>query len=277
MKTFTEMPPFVISFIQKQHMFWVATAPLSADGHVNLSPKGLSGTFHIKDENTVWYEDMTGSGVETIAHLRENGRMTIMFCAFEGPPQIVRLHGRGKVYEYDSSEYNKLIPLNERQPGSRSVIMLHIHRVGTSCGFSVPFYTFKGDRMRLHQYCAKSERADLAAADASQPSLNGLATSFPDEIADNGVRRYWAVLNKTSIDGLPGIQDAHKSKTLFDRDIANKEWKQESLSRAAHQQHSQHQTLGVTTWVDPKLLVVFVLGALTTGLWRNIIVSLFQK
>lgn len=92
---FETIPENLIAWIQTQHIFWVATAPLSPTGHVNVSPKGISGTFHVVDERTVWYEDVTGSGVETISHLRENGRVTIMFNAFDGPPRIVRLWGTG--------------------------------------------------------------------------------------------------------------------------------------------------------------------------------------
>lgn len=127
--------------------------------------------------------------------------------------------------------------------------------------------------MRLHQYCAKAERADLTAAATSQSNSEEHATSFPAEISDKGIRHYWAVINKTSIDGLPGIQDAYKSKTLFDRDIAHKEWKQEKPLYHPDDLQLQAKTPGISSWVDPRLLLAFLLGALTTGLWSNFIVG----
>jgi len=119
---YDEIPQNHFEWIKKQKMFWVATAPLDAQGHVNVSPKGIADCFHVLNSKQVWYEDLTGSGVETISHVKENGRITIMFSAFEGPPRILRLFGVGTVHEYGSPEYNKFIPPTSRKPGSRSVI-----------------------------------------------------------------------------------------------------------------------------------------------------------
>ncbi|KAK0186846.1 hypothetical protein F5146DRAFT_1113709 [Armillaria mellea] len=195
-KFYDEIPGYVMAMIKKQHMFWVATAPLSADGHVNVSSKGVEGTFHIIDSHTVWYEDLSGSGVETISHLRENGRITILFNAFEGPPSIVRLFGRGKFYEFGTPEYNALIPPETRHPGSRAVIMIDVHKVGTSCGYAVPFYEFKSHRTRLLEFAAKRELVDIEA-----------------ERADSA--GYWVEQNTQSIDGLPGMTFGHHSTDKF--------------------------------------------------------------
>ncbi|KAF9531429.1 hypothetical protein CPB83DRAFT_786776, partial [Crepidotus variabilis] len=211
---FDEIPKDIMAWVQQQKMFWVATAPLAEDGHINLSPKGFEGTFHIVDPTTVWYEDMSGSGVETISHIRENGRLVIMFCAFEGPPQIIRFWGKGEVHEFDTPGYNALIPLAKRQPGSRSVIMLHITKVSTSCGFSIPFYTFRSHRMKLHKMAAFKESKDIEAEAAS--CYQAKARGYPDR-PTAGLKGYWEKNNVKSIDGLPGLQDAYKSTTMFDR------------------------------------------------------------
>ncbi|KAF8994254.1 hypothetical protein BDZ89DRAFT_1150154 [Hymenopellis radicata] len=196
------MPPHIMEFIRKQHMFWVATAPLSADGHINLSSKGLEGTFHVIDNKTVWYEDMTGSGVETISHVRENGRITVLFNAFEGPPNIVRLFGKGTIYEFGTSEYNSFISASTRRPGSRAVIMIHVHKVGSSCGYSVPMYTYVGQRTKLDQYAARCEHIDLRVESQS-------------EYPEGGLRHYWNGHNAKGIDGLPGLRDALTTKDRF--------------------------------------------------------------
>ncbi|KAF5311917.1 hypothetical protein D9619_003618 [Psilocybe cf. subviscida] len=215
-KFFDEIPPHIVSWIQRQKMFWVATAPMTADGHVNVSPKGYAGTFHIVDSKKVWYEDMSGSGVETIAHIRENGRMTIMFCAFEGAPQIVRLFGTGTVYEVDTPEYNAMIPVEKRIEGSRSVIMLDIYKVSSSCGYGVPYYTYKAPRKTLRSFLGKMEGEDLKAA---------ASTGTPhDEMTwpEKGIRALWKTSNLTSLDGLPGLQSALGSAPVFvDREGAS--------------------------------------------------------
>jgi Pyridoxamine 5'-phosphate oxidase len=165
------------AFIARQHVFFVATAP-SDGGHVNVSPKGLD-TFAVLDQNTVAYLDLTGSGVETIAHLRENGRMTIMFCAFDGKPNIARLYGRGKVLPIGEPEADALLSRFRAYPGARSVIHVQIDRVSTSCGYGVPLLGYEGERDQLLQW---AERRG------------------PD-----GLVEYREEKNAASIDGLPGL------------------------------------------------------------------------
>jgi len=189
-------------------MFWVASAPLIADGHVNVSPKGFEGTFHIVNSRQVWYEDMSGSGIETISHLKENRRITVLFHAFEGPPRIARLFGTGTVYEFGNPEYEKYLPLDVRQPGSRAIIMIDIHKVGTSCSFSIPFYTYKAPRMLLHRRAANKESMDIHA-EAKCPEAQEPPRPY------GGMKGYWKNKNARSIDGLPGLAVAHASLTKF--------------------------------------------------------------
>jgi pyridoxamine 5'-phosphate oxidase-like protein len=165
-------------FIAAQHVFFVATAPSGAGGHVNLSPKGLD-TLAVLDPNTVAYLDLTGSGVETIAHLRDNGRITIMFCAFDGKPLIVRLYGRGEALPIGEPEGDALLRHFGSYPGARSVIRVRLDRISTSCGYGVPLLQYEGERDQLRKW---AERRG------------------PD-----GLVEYRAEKNATSIDGLPGL------------------------------------------------------------------------
>jgi len=167
------------AFIEAQHLFFVATAPSGPDGHVNLSPKGHADTFAVLDDLRVAYLDLTGSGAETIAHLRDNGRITLMFCAFDGPPDIVRLYGRGRVVQPDDAEFSSLAPRFAQRPGTRSIVVVDVDRVSTSCGFAVPLYDYVGDRDLLQKW---SERKDA------------------DELAE-----YHRTRNVASIDGLPAL------------------------------------------------------------------------
>src|SRR3954471_2964868 len=128
--------PPVAAWIGEQHMFFVATAALDGDGHVNLSPKGLD-TLRVLDESTVAYLDLTGSGAETVAHVRENGRITLMWCAFEGAPRIVRVHGRGEIVALDDPRVSGLFAAI---PGARAVVVVHAERVADSCGYAVPHH-----------------------------------------------------------------------------------------------------------------------------------------
>jgi hypothetical protein len=138
-------------FIADQHMFFVASAPLSADGHVNLSPKGQD-CLRVLGPNSVAYLDLTGSGNETSAHLRENGRITLMFCAFAGPPKILRLFGRGEAVLPGSRQWEELFPLFEPLPGARQIILVEVSQVQTSCGFAVPNYKYVGQRDTLNRW-----------------------------------------------------------------------------------------------------------------------------
>jgi len=136
-------------WISRQHVFFVATAPLANDGHVNCSPKGLPGSFAILNEHEVAYQDLTGSGAETIAHLRENGRIVIMFCAFEGRPRIVRLHGAGSVIDPSKSDFADLQQYFDHYAGVRSIIKIAVERVSDSCGYGVPKMEFAEERPNL--------------------------------------------------------------------------------------------------------------------------------
>ena len=143
------------TWIHKQHVFFVATAPLSGEGHVNLSPKGYDA-LRIIDEKTICYMDMAGSGNETSAHVAENGRITFMFCGFSGGPRILRLYGKGEVILPDNPKWKQYISHYDNQlPGTRQIIVNHVDRVQTSCGYGVPFMEFKEDRNTLCNFFEK--------------------------------------------------------------------------------------------------------------------------
>ena len=163
-------------FIGRQHVFFVGTAPDSAAGHLNVSPKGLD-TFRILGPNSVAYLDLIGSGIETVAHLRENGRITILFCAFEGRPLILRLHGRGRVVEPGEPAWEGLIAEFPEYPGVRSVIVVDVERIADSCGFAVPMYEYRGERSQLTDYAAKRGRRGMETYKAreNRASIDGIA------------------------------------------------------------------------------------------------------
>jgi hypothetical protein len=163
-------------FIAAQHMYFVATAPLTETGHINLSPKGTD-TFRVLSSNRVAYLDMTGSGNETSAHLTENGRITIMFCAFDGAPNILRLYGQGHTILPDSPEWAEFAVHFTLAVGYRQIIVADIDRVQTSCGYGVPFYDYVGERDQMARWAeAKGE---------------------------DGLEKYRQQNNLCSIDGLP--------------------------------------------------------------------------
>jgi len=170
---FETIPPSLIKWILDQKVFWVATAPLSPSGHVNISPKG-GQYFGVIDEKTFWYMDLTGSGIETISHLHEpgNGRVTVMFNAFEGPPRILRLWGIGRVLESGNPDFETFVAKHNVKtiPGTRSIILVDIHQVGTSCGFSVPFFDFKEFRPVLNDFMRK--KAERYAAGNEEESMD---------------------------------------------------------------------------------------------------------
>jgi hypothetical protein len=178
-KTYDAIDDKVSKFIQAQQMFFVATAPLADDGNINLSPKGLD-SLRILDEQTIAYADMAGSGIETVAHLRENGRIVIMFCAFDGPPKIVRLHGRGEVIDPNHSDFSDLSRSFPVYTGLRCLIRVRCDRISDSCGFGVPLFDYRGQRSQLVDWAAQKSIEDL--------------------------REYQHRMNRTSIDGLPGIE-----------------------------------------------------------------------
>jgi hypothetical protein len=166
-------------FVLSQPVFFVATAP--AEGHVNVSPKGVRGSFALLGERRVAYLDYTGSGIETIAHLRENGRITLMFCAFNGPPKIVRLHGRGEAVLPADARFADLLGVFDAIPthGLRSIIVVDVDRVSDSCGYAVPFLDYAGERTLLADSQGRKSVEDLV--------------------------EYRRLKNATSIDGLPGL------------------------------------------------------------------------
>ncbi|EMF15636.1 uncharacterized protein SEPMUDRAFT_147462 [Sphaerulina musiva SO2202] len=183
------IPENIYSWILQQKMFFVATAPLSKTGHVNVSPKG--GQYYgLVDDKTFWYMDLSGSGVETISHLRENARITVMFQAFEGSPRIVRLWGTGRILERESPEFNAFVALHSVKtiPATRSIIIVDVHQVGSSCGYSVPTYEFKGFRQTLNQVFEKRKE------------------KFDSGKKEESMDRYWAYKSAWSMDGLPGMQ-----------------------------------------------------------------------
>jgi hypothetical protein len=155
------------TFIEEQPLFFTATAPLAGDGTVNLSPKGLKGSFTVFDERTVAYLDFAGSGAETIAHLRENGRITLMWCAFQGPPNIVRVHGRGEPVFRDDPRFPELVArfpdIDPGLHGLRAVIVVHAETIRDSCGYAVPFMAYEEDRDLHGKRFAREDDASLDA------------------------------------------------------------------------------------------------------------------
>jgi hypothetical protein len=176
-------------WIGRQPLFFVGTAPLADDGHVNVSPKGPGGTLRVLDDHTVAYLDVIGSGAETIAHLRENGRMVVMFCAFEGPPKILRLHGRGEVVAPEDPRFAELLErcgFDELGPpeARRSVVIVHVSRIADSCGYGVPLMSYEGERPHHDAWAQKR-----------------LRTGGEDALLD-----YQRQKNAQSLDGLPAVE-----------------------------------------------------------------------
>ena len=169
------------AFIEAQHLFFVATAPLSGDGHINLSPKGLD-SFRVLDPNRVAYLDMTGSGNETSAHLLQNGRITFMFCAFEGAARILRLYGRGETILPGSSGWDALAPHFTIYTGARQIILAHIDQAQTSCGYAVPLYDFKAQRETLTKYWEQRD----AHAYQQEHNLRSL-DDLPTDLGKDGI------------------------------------------------------------------------------------------
>lgn len=176
-REYDEIDPRLAAFLLRQPVFFVGTAPLSADGHVNVSPKGLAGTFAVLDAHRVAYVDLTGSGIETVAHLRENGRIVLMFNAFSGPPRIVRLHGRGTPHLEGTDSFTALRPHFPDLPGVRAIVDVAVTRIADSCGYGVPEMRLVGDRTRLtYGLATREEQGTLASyqRDKNRRSLDGL-------------------------------------------------------------------------------------------------------
>jgi hypothetical protein len=184
-KTYERLDGRLQDFIQAQHLFFTATAPLAETGTVNLSPKGLSGSFAVIDDLTVAYLDFAGSNAETIAHLRENGRITLMWCAVQGPPSILRIHGRGEPIFRDDPRWPELIAhfpdIELGAHGVRAIIVVRADLIRDTCGYAVPLMTFEDDR-------------DLHARRFAREDDSSLNTYFAS-------KEHVAL----SIDGLPGL------------------------------------------------------------------------
>lgn len=185
-RTYDEIDDGLRDFLAAQAMFFTGTAPLEG-GHVNVSPKGLAGTFAVLGPTTVAYLDLTGSGVETIAHLRENGRITLMFCAFEGPPRIVRLQGEGEVVTAADPRCADLLGHFEQHAGVRSVIVVEVDRIADSCGYGVPLMTLVGDRAQLTDWAKRKGPEGVVEyqLDRNATSIDGLAGIGPSDVAEN--------------------------------------------------------------------------------------------
>ncbi len=176
---YASLSPELAQWWREQPIFFVATAPAGGDGHVNLSPKGYD-TLRVLSPQRVAYLDLTGSGVETIAHLRENGRITLMACAFSGNPRIARIYGRGSVHGAGTPGFDALAGEFPELPGRRSIIDIAVERVTTSCGYAVPRMDLVEDRPRLVEWARAK--------------------------GDDGISQYWEARNAESIDGLPGLE-----------------------------------------------------------------------
>jgi Pyridoxamine 5'-phosphate oxidase len=168
------------AWIARQRMFFVATAPTGDGGHVNVSPKGPIETLRVLDERTIAYLDLVGSGAETIAHLRDNGRIVVMLCSFDGPPRIVRLHGRGEILPASAIDFPGATALPEQH---RTVIRIDVERIADSCGFGVPLMSYEGERPQSRAWAETK-----------------LAKEGPAALED-----YVAQKNAVSIDGLPAL------------------------------------------------------------------------
>lgn len=190
-KVFEAIDEHQREWIAQQHLFFVGTAPRSDEGRVNVSPKGPIGTLRVLDEHTVAYLDYIGSGAETVAHLRENGRIVVMLCAFEGPPRILRLHGRGEAIPADDPRFEELMERarfeepHEVGEARRAVIVVEVERIADACGYGVPLMAYEGEREHMQAWAEKRMR-------------NGGAAEFD---------RYLAEKNAVSLDGLPAFDE----------------------------------------------------------------------
>ena len=191
-KVFEGIDDHLRDWIGRQHLFFVGTAPLAEDGHVNVSPKGPIGSLAILDDHTVAYLDMIGSGAETIAHLRENGRIVVMLCAFDGPPRIVRLHGRGEAVHYEDPRFPELLERCgfDDVLGQRSIVVVDVVRIADSCGYGVPLMSYEG--LRPHQKLWAEKKISTGGTEALED--------------------YQRQKNATSIDGLPAVELASETE-----------------------------------------------------------------
>ena len=168
-----------IAFIRKSPLFFVATAPLSSDGHINCSPRPVDSRFFVNSASEIGWLDLVGSGVETVAHLKENGRIVAMFCSFSEQPQVLRIHGTGQVFEPGHVRFEEITSGSPYEPGVRAVIIIRIERVSTSCGYGVPMMNFVSHRSTIDEWL----------------ELKGT----------KGLDAYKRKNNSSSIDGLDGL------------------------------------------------------------------------
>jgi hypothetical protein len=186
---FEQLDDELIGWLRRQPMFFVATAPNGPGGHVNVSPKGGRDVFFVLGPREVAYVDLPGSGIETVAHLRENGRICLMFCAFEGAPQIVRLHGRGRVVSARDPGFDQALAslpgeVTERMRDlARSLVIVELDRIADSCGYIVPNLRYEGERTQLFSW------------------VDGRRAKHGPDAID----RYIDINNAVSLDGLPGL------------------------------------------------------------------------
>ncbi|MFT5500042.1 MAG: hypothetical protein ACI88G_000168 [Woeseiaceae bacterium] len=176
---YTEINEKIQSWIEGQRVFFVSTAPMSGDGLINCSPKGLD-CFRVLGPTEIGYVDTGGSGIETVSHLRENGRIVIMMCAFDGPPKIFRFYGKGTALEPHDEMFSETLARFPQQPAARNIILIDVQRIMDSCGFGVPLFEFQKDRDSLSNYFANKSEEEILA--------------------------YRAERNRVSLDGLPGLQ-----------------------------------------------------------------------
>jgi hypothetical protein len=176
------------AWIARQPLFFVGSAPSDGEGHVNVSPKGPIGTLRVLDEHTIAYLDIVGSGAETIAHLRQNGRIVVMLCAFQGPPRILRLHGEGEVLLPGEPDFDALLAEGFAEPEApearRAIVRVNVTRVADSCGYGVPLMSYEGERPHMDLSTAKRLRTH----------------------GSDAMLRYQEKHNRESIDGLPAVE-----------------------------------------------------------------------
>lgn len=177
-KSYSAIDDAVKKFIEHQQVFFVGTAPLDPTGHVNISPKGLD-TFRVLGPRTVAYLDLTGSGIETVAHVKENGRIVLMFCAFDGPPKIFRLYGQARAVEPNDGEFSRLQTSFPEMAGIRSIIVVELSDITDSCGFGVPLLQYQGQREQ-HQ-------------------------AWAHKVGPEAITKYQRDNNQRSRDDLPGV------------------------------------------------------------------------
>jgi hypothetical protein len=181
-KRLDEISEDLADWLRRQPIFFVATAPLAEEGHINCSPKG-GDCFRVLGPMEVAYLDYTGSGAETVAHLKENRRIVLMFCAFAGRPEIVRLHGQGDALLPGNADYAALAALFPSNPGARAIVRVRVTRVSTSCGFSVPLMEYRADRDTLDKWAAAKGPDGLSEyrREKNARSMDGLPAFVPSE------------------------------------------------------------------------------------------------